>query len=95
MPDQALNSAQLREVEQVAELCVRRYFDRYLTDVFPRQQQAIREETTRAIAAHESSTQAHGGVENKLTRVIWLILGIAVASGGSGAVVGHFISLMS
>lgn len=85
MDDQALSRAQVREVQQIAELETRRYFDHYLTEVFPRQQRAFREHTQSLIRQHDDSENAHGGVEQKFSRAVWLLIGVAVAGGAGGA----------
>lgn len=81
----ALTSTQVREVEQLAELQVRRYFDTYLRDVWPQQQKLLREHTHLMIEQHDASDAAHGGVEKKLNRMLWIFMGVGVAGGGAGA----------
>ena len=58
----------------IAELEVRRYFDHYLTNVFPRQLEA-------AIEKHDGDREAHGGVERRFMRVFWIGIGAALATG--------------
>lgn len=85
MSGEALSSAQVREVQQIAELETRRYFDHYLQVVWPAQQKALREHTHLMIEQHDDSANAHGGVERRVQRVIWMLLG-AAAVGGAGGV---------
>lgn len=84
MSDTALTTVQIREVDARIENGVRRYFDHYLENVFPQQQKALREHTHLMIKQHEDSDSAHGGVERKFTRLIWLLAGVGTASGGLG-----------
>lgn len=78
-----LTQDELRQIEDVAELKVRRYFDAYLTDTFPRQVEALREHTTLMVAKHDDDENAHGSVERRFNRLLWLALGSA-AAGGTG-----------
>lgn len=89
MSDQPLNDAQVREVRQIAELATRRYFDHYLREVFPQQQKALREHTHLMVEAHDADETAHGGVEHRLARLIWIGVGVGLASGGTGAVLSR------
>jgi hypothetical protein len=63
------------EARRIAELEVRRYFDTYLTTVFPGQVASF-------ITAHTRDPDAHGGVEKRFNRLIWVMVGIAGAGGG-------------
>lgn len=74
----ALSEQQNSEVERIAELEVRRYFDHYLNEVFPNQVEQV-------VKRHDADRGAHGGVEKKVTRGIWLLAG---ASLGCGAGIG-------
>lgn len=85
MAGEALTSAQNREVQQIAELETRRYFDTYLTRVWPAQQAALREYVDSTVRKHDDSDKAHGGVEMKVNRFLWTLLGVCVAGGGVGA----------
>lgn len=85
MPDTALTVAQIREVDARIENGVRRYFDHYLENVFPRQQRALREHTHTQIALHDRGIGAHGGVERKVSRLLWVAVGAAATGGGVGA----------
>jgi len=84
MSDQPLNSNQRREVEQLAELQTRRYFDHYLQEVFPQQQKALREHTHLMIEKHDASDTAHGRIEQRFNRVVWIAAGVGLAAGASG-----------
>lgn len=74
----SLPQENIQQVKEIAELEVRRYFDHYQTEVFPGQLRTI-------IEAHDADDKAHGSVEARVNRVVWIGLGIAVASGASGA----------
>lgn len=91
MSNEALSEAQVREVQQIAELETRRYFDHYLRDIWPVQAQALRDQTLQAVRLHNETKDAHGGVEMKLNRFIWLMLG---ASSVGGVASGSIISLL-
>lgn len=82
--NRALSEAQAREAKQIAELEVRRYFDHYLTRIFPQQVAAV-------VEAHNLSPKSHGGVERKFTKMVWLTVG-AASAGGSG--IGYAISTL-
>jgi hypothetical protein len=68
------------QIKDIAELEVRKYFDHYQTNIFPQQLTVI-------IAAHNTDEAAHGGVEKKIARFIWIGTGICLASGSMGALV--------
>lgn len=85
MANDALSQAQVREVQQIAELETRRYFDHYLREVWPAQQAALREHIDVMIRQHDDSDVAHGGTERKVHRFIWVLLGMAAAGGAGGA----------
>lgn len=80
----SLSPEQIQQIKEIAELEVRRYFDHYLNEVFPRQLKT-------AIEAHDSDDRAHGSVEIRLDRAVWVFVGVALASGGMGALVTRFI----
>jgi len=91
MTDAALNESQVREVDQVAELHVRRYFDHYLQTVVPKQEAAAREHVDALIKQHDADDKAHGGVEVKVSRVIWGVTGVALAAGAGGATIAELV----
>lgn len=74
-----------RDVERIAELETRRYFDQYLRDVWPVHQAALREHTAAQVKAHDDSENAHGGVERRFNRMIWVVTGVATVSATGGA----------
>lgn len=82
---EALTDAQHREVTQIAQLEVRQYFDHYLNVVYPKQRADIETKVETSIQAHDDAENAHGFAEKRLNRIIWLVLGMAVAGGAGGA----------
>lgn len=84
MSNESLTPAQHREVEQIAELAVRRYFDHYLRDVWPQQQQALKDHTNAQIQAHDDAETAHGRVEKRVNRIVWMVIGATIAGAGAG-----------
>jgi hypothetical protein len=66
------------QVKEIAELEVRRYFDHYQTEIFPVQLKTI-------IEAHDNDDEAHGSVRLRVDRAVWVFIGVAIASGGTGA----------
>lgn len=69
--------AELTAIDDRIELGVRRYFDHYLSEVFPSQMEA-----------HNKSVEAHGGIVAKFSRFKWAIIGVGTAGGfatGAGA----------
>jgi hypothetical protein len=77
----SLSQDQERETGRIAELEVRRYFDHYLADVFPRQVTAIREHTHLSIEKHNGDRGAHGGAERKVNKLLWGIAAIVALTG--------------
>ena len=80
-----LTVEQQKEVERIAELQVRRYFDHYLANVFPRQVARLERDIDVKIQAHDDSPMAHGRVERLVNRTLWMAMGVAVAAGAGGA----------
>lgn len=74
----SLSNADRKDIQETAELEVRRYFDHYLENVFPVQVKTM-------IQQHNLSPKAHGGVERRLNKVLWTIAGIGLAGGGTAA----------
>lgn len=79
-----MNDPQRKETEEIAELGVRRYFDYYLTKVFP-------DQIRRVIVAHNESVEAHKALlepiqkaAGRMKRVAWMFAG--------GIAVGTFIA---
>ena len=91
----SLTAAQAREVQQIADLATRKYFDHYLTDVWPIQQQALREYILTNIAAHDLAKEAHGSVERRFSRLLWMLMGVAAAGGAGGVGVTKLLSLVT
>lgn len=74
------------EVENIAELKVRQYCDQ-LTKSFA-------EQVAQFITLHDSDDKAHGAVEKRLDRAVWIMVGVAFAGGGAGAVVTKVLGFL-
>lgn len=74
------------EVNDIAELKIRQYFDDYLTNVFPSQVKQL-------IELHDSDDKAHGAVERRFDKTFWVMIGVAFAGGGAGALVGKVLTV--
>jgi len=72
----ALTEQEIERIKELSELETRRYFDHYLETVFPVQ-------VERFIDAHNDCQEAHGGVEKKVNRTLWILAG-AAGVGGAG-----------
>jgi hypothetical protein len=95
MTDTALTEQQHREVKQVSELAVRRYFDYYLENVWPKQQERLERHCRQRLETHNTDSSAHGGVEWKLNRFVWIGIGIAIAGGGGGFGLARLLSSLA
>lgn len=82
---EALNPAQVREVEHIADLAAQQYFSNYLEHIWPVQQAAVNEAIRVAVTTHDSSKLAHGGVERKFSKYLWVFLGCLIGSSVGGA----------
>ena len=81
-----LSAAEHQSVVDIADLAVNRYFDHYLSDVFP-------EQLGRMFSSHNQDAEAHaprfkiheGGCETRrrLDRFVWMVAG--------GSAVGGFV----
>lgn len=88
-----MTPADHQEVMDIAEVQVNRYFDHYLSEIFPAQ-------LDRMFAAHNESVEAHpkafktlAVVKKKVDRVFWMGAGIAflvTALGAVGSVVYYW-----
>jgi|GEM_PF-3002799 len=84
----ALSEQQTEEVERIAELQVRRYFDHYLSEVFPSQVKGV-------VKAHDADREAHGGVERRVNQARWMLLGVSLGCGaGLGALLRQLFVLI-
>ena len=92
---ESLTQNQHREVEQISELAVRRYFDYYLENVWPKQQEELEQHCRKRVESHDQSADAHGGVERKLNRFLWVLIGVALAGGGSGFGIARLLSSLA
>jgi len=79
-----VNDSEKKEMKDIAELEVRRYFDTYLRDVYPAQ-------TKQILDLHDKNEEAHGGMPRRFNRVIWTLLGVATAGGGIGGTVAAIL----
>jgi len=78
-----LDNEQRREVDQAAELVVRRYFDHYLEHILPQQMES-----------HNRDLTAHNGIRQRVERQrLWIILIAVAAFGGTagGGLVARFL----
>jgi hypothetical protein len=82
----SMTKADLSRVDDRAELAVRRYFDRYLLEVFPVQLAA-------AIASHDNNHAAHGGVIQQAIKNKYLLIGFVAAGGFGGGVASGLLKL--
>jgi hypothetical protein len=71
----SLSKTDAEQVSTIAELEVRRYFDHYLTEVFPGQVKAV-------VDAHNNDPNAHGGVATRFNKLVWIGMGAAAMAGG-------------
>lgn len=71
-------------VEEIAELQVRRYFDRFLADTLPK-----------VVKAHDSDAEAHGGIRRKVDRMRMVML-FVIGAGGffSGTLAESLLNLL-
>lgn len=69
-----LSKSEQEHVEQISELQIRRYFDNYLENVFPKQISAIME-------SHDKAADAHGGIRGKFAKFRWTLIGFATGAG--------------
>lgn len=90
-----MDTEQRKQVEDIAELKVRRYFDEFEARLADRLK-GERNRTHMLIEAHDTSSGAHGGVERRFSRMVWVMMGLSAGGGGTlGAglmtLVQHFL----
>lgn len=84
-----LSKAEREQVEETAELTVRRYFDHYLEKTFPDQLRQV-------VRLHDESRKAHGSIVDKFNKFRWILLGIASVGGfGGGVGISRLVHLIS
>jgi hypothetical protein len=67
-----------QEVSDIAKLRIHEYFDRYLTDVFPKQMKGLFEKHNMDVAAHQDQFAIHEKTcrpGRKLSKVMWMCAG--------------------
>ena len=79
-----MNDDDKKQVQQIAELEVRRYFDTYLRDIYPMQ-------TKQILELHDKDENAHAGMPRRFNRLVWMLLGVATAGGGIGGTVAAIL----
>jgi hypothetical protein len=73
------------EMRTIAELEVHKYFDHYLTDVFPMQ-----------VAAFVTSHQNSCPWGKKLNRILWTVVGVSLGLGIGGTIsVEHLLKVLA
>lgn len=70
-----LTERDVKRINEIVELGVRRYFDTYLLDVFPKQIAEI-------VRAHDEAADAHGSIRSRFSRFKWTVMGFAMGLGG-------------
>lgn len=79
-----LNRCQREDAQAIAEIEVRQYFDYYLREIWPQHQEALKQHVEDRVQAHDDDDEAHGGVETRFNRLIWVAIGASVAFGTAG-----------
>lgn len=67
-----MNDDRMRDI---AELEIRRYLDSLMADTLPKMVEA-------SIRAHNFDPEAHGRVERRFNRILWIAIGLAASGGG-------------
>lgn len=83
-----------KEVQDIAEIQVRRYFDHYLQNVWPQQEKALRDYTDQRVKKHDMCKEAHGRVERRMDRAKWMLAGWATVFAAVGSIAVYGISRM-
>jgi len=91
---EGLNTTQLEQVRSISKNEVHQYFDYYLREIVPAQQRAARQHTYLMIEKHDDSDKAHGSVEHRVNKMIWVFMGVAAAGGGAGVGVTKLLGLL-
>jgi len=89
-----LDTDEIKQVRDLSELEVRRYFDHYLQNVVPKQMEEVKKARVIMIQNHDADPEAHGAVEKKLNKMIFVIMGVAGAGGGLGAVAAKLMEYL-
>lgn len=83
-----LSESERGQIAEIAELEIRRYFDKYLNEVFPKQIADI-------MVAHDKAADAHGGIRGKFSKLRWTLVGFAAGGGiAGGAGLHHLFSIL-
>jgi hypothetical protein len=80
-----MTSAERQQIMDIAELQVNRYFDHYLTTVFPEQIDRLFNGHNVDIEAHPVQFKMLDGVEQKVNRAAWMIVGMSALISFAGA----------
>lgn len=71
------------EMQDIAKLEVREYFDQFLNVALPRILKAERHYMHMTIEAHDAADTAHKGVERRFSKTMWLAMGLMAGGGGT------------
>ena len=78
-----------KEAETIADLAVERYFNHYLTEIFP-------DQLDRIIASHDCDNKAHGSIVRKVSKMKWLVIGAAtVFLAGAGVSIPQLLRILN
>lgn len=72
-----MNAIERQQIMDIADLQINRYFDRYLTEIFP-------DQLDRMMQAHNSDNQAHPvqfkmltDTSGRVSRITWMVMGMS------------------
>ena len=90
-----MTNSERQAIMDIAELQVNRYFDHYLTDIFPKQMDAIMGGHNQDAEAHEPRFKPLCAAKRRFERFQWMILGGAAVIGAVfGVVASHLPKIL-
>jgi hypothetical protein len=90
-----MTPAEHQSIMDIAEVQVNRYFDHYLSEVFPQQIERIMNAHNQDAEAHEPRIAPLVKAKRRVDRMIWMVLGGSAVIGCVGTlIVEHLPSLI-
>jgi hypothetical protein len=72
-----MTPAERQQMMDIAELAVNRYFDRYLSDVFPEQLDRMFKQHDSDVGAHPVQFKTLSATKRKVDRAMWMVAGVS------------------
>ena len=73
-----MTGTERQQMMDIAELAINRYFDHYLTEIFPEQMDRLMQSHNSDGGAHPSQFATLAATSSKVSRATWMMAGMSV-----------------